>query len=47
VKDPDGKTLTRQILITSLTEKRARYVCIKGLVAKSSKIKFKVKSKTA
>lgn len=37
VKDPDGKTLTRQVLVKGLTGKRARYVCIKGLIAKSAK----------
>ena len=30
----DGDNLKRQVLIKGLTQKRARYVCIKGLVAK-------------
>jgi len=33
VKNPDGN-LKRQVAIKGLTEERARYVCIKGLVAK-------------
>lgn len=42
VKAPDGHP-TRQLLITGLTEKRARYVCIKGLVPKKTRVKFKSK----
>jgi hypothetical protein len=46
VKDPDGN-ISRQVMIKGLTTTRARYVCIKGLAAKNSKLKFKAKSKMA
>jgi hypothetical protein len=43
--DPDGTTLTRQVKITGLTDKRLRYVCILGLLPNKAKATPKKKSK--
>lgn len=45
VKSPTGQ-LKCQILITELTEKRHRYVCIRGLVKKRPKLPFNVLAKS-
>jgi hypothetical protein len=42
VKAPDGHQ-RRQLLITGLTERRARYICIKDLVPKKAEVKFRAK----
>jgi hypothetical protein len=46
IKDSAG-SLTRQVLIKGLGDERVRYVCIKGLVAKTSKLKLKAISRMA
>ena len=41
IKDADGNTFSRQVMTCGLTKTRARYICIKGLVAQqTSTVKF-------